>query len=1489
MLNQRLNLPPLPVTPPSEMRVQLIAADRPLALFPVRLETRFFPQADGGFELRVRVYPDKVHLDSHEPELTAQEKIWGEHFWEQIWRAGNDEEARKRAWRQLADRFDPQRSAWISRALKPLNPEDRPATPVAADQPLPTPIRFPAPSLRADAESWSRAPLARMLPDRWVVIAYSSGRLAAVVFGSDIPDPLPAGPDPKANVAATDEQLAIDNGMKWIVDFNAAEKVGMGVRLKLTREVAQAGLEVLFVMGVKATLNSVDSAKRITELFNAHHYTDGLSFVLNGTPSNNTPSAPSGFSSHDPGYQESYQSELTAGPFKPGDGSNADEVTKALGLPRNIALPALGNLLNAAAKEQRDAEMMNTALWAASWGYYLQNLIGPHLAGDGTGPDNDDIAWARNHFIKYVRANGPLPTLRIGKQPYGILPVTSLDAWTPKAGEEMQAARDLWLKTLLVNLRDRAWRPNLAEVPRLGRVADPAQSDPDRDLTDIMRTDGLSHSYVARAALGRHFLQHLWSYLGFDLEALKWWARQEGLTGAILKTLELNWKSRLMRVVYAQQVSSLNLPLIQAGEISETSPLTPNYIDLLLGAQGLDAIRDETAKPASLLHALLRHAMLQEYANAAARILFANGTPLPILFKDQELIDISATSIATPTSRWQLNQKIPAITGANTLGERLIKLASFQDPNVAPVGEFRASLAHLKTLSAGRLERLFVGALDLCSHRLDAWVTSFAVKRLDAMRRTNPAGVYFGGYGWVENLKPAPARTVVAAPPGEQAPIHQTLDDLGFIHAPSLTQAATVALLRNGHLTHSTAAARDLLAIDLSSERVRLAKWLLDGVRQGQPLGALLGYRFERRLHEMKMDCFIKPFRELAPLVAKKLETSQPDAPLEAIAANNVVDGLRLHHLWKANGARMMASHPLPQPQMGAIFQAVAAELNALGEAVDAVSDAVVAESVYQVVRGNTARAAGVLDAIAGGETPPPELEIVRTPRSGVALTHRLVTLFSGAPPPPPGWMNPAASPRAAAEPHLNAWAARLLGSSANVRCVVERLGPGTTTGAETKEIRISELRLSPLDFIYAVAGGSAEEQSEIEQRILCTIVRKPDGFPADAVLRINPGRQPNWKPNELSYGEFAELVRTARKLITGARAIDNSDLDLPERAQNITVDLAELETRAIKSEQAIKEAHAVLDRLLKTPATATAEALREAILRAANFGIPGAIPLSFASEAAADRDALLVQASSIAKEAARRVNQLTTLKTTLSPSAMLEENINYQQERLRIVFGKAFVALPRFAAGNAAELEQAFADSVKLQDNDPLAAVTWFQRAARVRDGVAKLDAALRYAEVLSAGESLKLTLGQLPYQPNDRWVGLPLKSGRQIPGGRLSLVVQSSAKIDVRQPLAGLLIDEWVEIVPNASETTGVVFQYNPPDACAPQAILLAVPPTPDQAWTVGTLQRVLMETLDLAKLRVIDPEALDGVGHYLPALYLAFNANGDTVSTDFTKLTT
>jgi hypothetical protein len=43
------------------------------------------------------------------------------------------------------------------------------------------------------------------------------------------------------------------------------------------------------------------------------------------------------------------------------------------------------------------------------------------------------------------------------------------------------------------------------------------------------------------------------------------------------------------------------------------------------------------------------------------------------------------------------------------------------------------------------------------------------------------------------------------------------------------------------------------------------------------------------------------------------------------------------------------------------------------------------------------------------------------------------------------------------------------------------------------------------------------------------------------------------------------------------------------------------------------------------------------------------------------------------------------------------------------------------------------------------------------------------------------------------------------------------------------------------------------------------------------------VLVETLELAHLRAVPPEALGPARQYLPATVLAFNAEGDVPSTD------
>jgi hypothetical protein len=116
-------------------------------------------------------------------------------------------------------------------------------------------------------------------------------------------------------------------------------------------------------------------------------------------------------------------------------------------------------------------------------------------------------------------------------------------------------------------------------------------------------------------------------------------------------------------------------------------------------------------------------------------------------------------------------------------------------------------------------------------------------------------------------------------------------------------------------------------------------------------------------------------------------------------------------------------------------------------------------------------------------------------------------------------------------------------------------------------------------------------------------------------------------------------------------------------------------------------------------------------------------------------------------------------------------------------------------------------------------------------------------------------------------------------------------------------VLVDEWVEVIPSARETTAIAFQHDAPDQRAPQVLLLAVPSSPGEPWTGAGLHRLLLDTLAQAQVRAIDAETLDTavlnpiagaasvgeVAHFLPALHFGVNVDGDAISPDFRSLTT
>src|SRR5581483_4334767 len=317
---------------------------------------------------------DRIHVDTHHPELTTDERTWGAQYWQQDWAAGTNTDGRADAWSILASRFGPERAAWIARVLQPTNIAQRATDPSPS---LPT-----LPPVGDNGEDvWRTAPKARLLPDHWIAILHSHGNVAMTVTGNPIPRDLNVGPDPLAADLTSEEdaavsagdQLAVDPGMLWMVDFKAAEDNGMGLRFTIPQATVAAGIDSLLVFGVSASLAVTDAANKLADLLDAHHYTDGLQFLRLGTPTNNNDDRRSGYTTDDPGHSRSFKYEVMADPTQ---APNALNTGIALGVPTSRIASTLGRIGDSDDNHDLDQKSMNTALWQVGWGYYLTNMMG---------------------------------------------------------------------------------------------------------------------------------------------------------------------------------------------------------------------------------------------------------------------------------------------------------------------------------------------------------------------------------------------------------------------------------------------------------------------------------------------------------------------------------------------------------------------------------------------------------------------------------------------------------------------------------------------------------------------------------------------------------------------------------------------------------------------------------------------------------------------------------------------------------------------------------------------------------------------------------------------------------------------------------------------------------------------------------------------------------------------------------------------------------
>ena len=140
----------------------------------------------------------------------------------------------------------------------------------------------------------------------------------------------------------------------------------------------------------------------------------------------------------------------------------------------------------------------------------------------------------------------------------------------------------------------------------------------------------------------------------------------------------------------------------------------------------------------------------------------------------------------------------------------------------------------------------------------------------------------------------------------------------------------------------------------------------------------------------------------------------------------------------------------------------------------------------------------------------------------------------------------------------------------------------------------------------------------------------------------------------------------------------------------------------------------------------------------------------------------------------------------------------------------------------------------------------------------------------------------------PGARWGALPFGEGEPPPAGTVGLVIVAPDRFDAGQPMAGLAVDSWAEVIPEREHTAGLTFHYDAPGARPPQAVVLAVHPDPDPAtWDLETLVATVNETIELVHLRTLTLKEVDSFAGLLPALFLPNNYTRDVPSVSFKGL--
>ncbi len=1300
----------------------------------------------------------------------------------------------------------------------------------------------------------------RLLPRRWVVVGTLHGKELVRAAGREIPADLMGGVD--LNMQATSaDSLLLQPATRWVVDLEQAIIKGMALRIPLTGEAERVrtdGLDTLLVFGASAG-DASEQRLDLEALLAAHHYSRGIGFLAQGEPTN--------------------REEQDADLLRPD-----------------------------AARLLAHEEAVHSAEVAAE----RARRRGERAPGRRVVDAGDD-----EPFEAFNGAVGPALAKALG------IDAARLGALEGAADREQLLAgamnTAIWPVTggaLLWQLRDKQGKPMLeaTEIAELRAhfIANVRGAGP----LATLRVGSTPYGFLPVCALPR-------VAEGTDLHT--------------------RMQSVLHRLLGHWQKAAAGLPTVDSSADDTTSDLPPEdtLVEVLasqpwptrFAVRRLDA-ETPMAKEAAKAKPAPSGSMFRDYVRRL-NLIFSAGllvdelplgrySPHPVLCDYEENVVAWGRGAAKLPHTYTLRDAIRrddddkspdrrvALPGpVVSLLDQIVRigrdiLLDAKHPASAPdrsreLKELDAAVTVLRSMPEADGERILGQSLSLAATRLDAWITATATRRLAALRVAKPSGLQVGAWGVVHGLRPAKN-----VPPG------------GYALAPSLAQAAAAVALRSGHAAYSTNGSSPY-AVDLSSERVRLARWLYDGVRQGQSLGVLLGQRYERLLHEHGADTLVRVTREAALtardrdeapvhvvdglLVARALApVGDPTAPeqkltgrlaaVKALVTLGDAVTASIKGLKSLRPGDPLHTRPLAvftpgdvqrltagvEPYLTRTLRRIVAiggarptatlaspgiNAEALGkiavepllDALDALADTATFETTHRLLAGDRSAAGTVLAAVDRGEAPPPELLGLETPRAGVTVSHRVLLLLP-AQTAGGGWFA-GSSAAAMAEPRLECWAAGVLGAPDKIRVIVERRD--ALTGALRQRERVdlgAIVKLSALDFCRLSAEGPWRD-GPLAARV------QVERVAAGAVdERITLADDEDLAAGQLGLAEAHAIAASLASSWRGGRSATSGELS-PLRPPGDPEPLRALDRSELKGR---------VDRLKdwlgpqKTRLATLAQGARADLLRCFReliaFGVPAlASPTDIIDEPV---EQLRGRVAALQVALAPMLAALASASDLLASAGITDgEALASASAALCTVTGDVPV-LPLYKAARGVA-RSPFGEVLQI---DEATISGWFAQLSRVRPRIDALDASLRLAEARHERPPFTLRAGQLGSEPDAAWAAT-----HRPPGDRPCLCITAvlvpgaAAEAEV----AALAIDAWSERVPARDVLGGLALQFQSPAAQAPQVVLLATPSPNATGWSLAELQRAAASAFPLARIRSVTPDRLENFGHLLPCIFL------------------